>query len=580
MRTWKTCLTLAALPVALLLASPALATHTGGPVGTLVVHGPKGTCDGNVTANAGWAFVEVAPSSYDFVIPTPLAPVNFTGLELIYGGFGAPSAGVFISPTIGGASLAGLVLALSSVEYTQMETSGNPTDGASLFLNVDCDGDTVQDDFLIYYPVANGCLGAGSTWTTCVITPGSGGFVAGLGTAAACTYPTPPFDLTSFVGANPASAFPGFPTPALGFGSYLGPSGTPNSSYVDTLELKFLAPVFSGFDHIQFDFEDNCLETLTLPQYAGDADADCYCESGNPLVLNRDQCVGPPAITTDDNYDANGDFNNDTDGDGARECIDVCFADPAKIFPGACGCGVPDTDTDTDTVADCVDNCPADANTDQADGDADTVGDVCDNCPADANASQDDGDGDGVGDVCDNCPGVANAGQEDLDSDGAGDVCDDDDGAGLSLRRAIVALSPAAGKDRWSGQAELDTTLTPTFLADADASGITLALRDDNGVVIDSETWTGADCVRIGKNGSALKCKNAVGSQARFAKRPSVSFFRLTISVRNQALFGPALADTPLHVRLTTPVGIDRNDFVDACKQNANGRRTVCKETP
>src|SRR3546814_4315350 len=37
------------------------------------------------------------------------------------------------------------------------------------------------------------------------------------------------------------------------------------------------------------------------------------------------------------------------------------------------------------------------------DADADDIGDDCDNCPLDANANQADSDLDGAGDVCDNC---------------------------------------------------------------------------------------------------------------------------------------------------------------------------------
>ncbi len=63
------------------------------------------------------------------------------------------------------------------------------------------------------------------------------------------------------------------------------------------------------------------------------------------------------------------------------------------------GAGGP-TDTDGDTVPDSSDNCPAVANTNQADGDGDGVGDVCDNCVAVANSNQLDTDGDGTGDAC------------------------------------------------------------------------------------------------------------------------------------------------------------------------------------
>ena len=81
-------------------------------------------------------------------------------------------------------------------------------------------------------------------------------------------------------------------------------------------------------------------------------------------------------------------------------------------------------DADEDTVPDDQDNCPDDANVDQADFDEDGVGDVCDNCPDDANTNQADGDGDLVGNICDNCPDDANADQADSDGDGNGDACD------------------------------------------------------------------------------------------------------------------------------------------------------------
>jgi hypothetical protein len=47
-----------------------------------------------------------------------------------------------------------------------------------------------------------------------------------------------------------------------------------------------------------------------------------------------------------------------------------------------------------------------------------------DNCPFDANANQADADGDNVGDVCDNCPNAFNPAQTDADGDGAGNACD------------------------------------------------------------------------------------------------------------------------------------------------------------
>jgi hypothetical protein len=104
----------------------------------------------------------------------------------------------------------------------------------------------------------------------------------------------------------------------------------------------------------------------------------------------------------------------DTDGDGKGEACDVC---PGRFNPQQ-------IDTDTDRRGDECDNCPTAANADQADADGDGVGNVCDNCLFAANAAQVDRDGDGMGDACDNCPDTPNAAQKDSDGDGVGDACE------------------------------------------------------------------------------------------------------------------------------------------------------------
>jgi hypothetical protein len=101
--------------------------------------------------------------------------------------------------------------------------------------------------------------------------------------------------------------------------------------------------------------------------------------------------------------------------------------------------GVPGADDrDGDGVLDGDDNCPSIFNParpvdagQQGNSDGDAVGDVCDPCPLDADTTTcsvfnpNDFDGDGVDVPGDNCPDDANADQADADDDDKGDVCDD-----------------------------------------------------------------------------------------------------------------------------------------------------------
>ena len=66
-------------------------------------------------------------------------------------------------------------------------------------------------------------------------------------------------------------------------------------------------------------------------------------------------------------------------------------------------------DPDGDGTPNSADNCPDDANDDQADADQDAIGDACDNCPDDYNPDQNDTDNDGIGDVCDVGPPVSSS---------------------------------------------------------------------------------------------------------------------------------------------------------------------------
>jgi hypothetical protein len=60
---------------------------------------------------------------------------------------------------------------------------------------------------------------------------------------------------------------------------------------------------------------------------------------------------------------------------GACDLAEQCTGSSA-----ACPSDATSPDTDGDTVCDVADNCPNDANTDQANGDSDPLGDVCDPC--------------------------------------------------------------------------------------------------------------------------------------------------------------------------------------------------------
>ncbi len=84
-----------------------------------------------------------------------------------------------------------------------------------------------------------------------------------------------------------------------------------------------------------------------------------------------------------------------------------------------------------DTSGDAPDSAPdtIDAATDVdplaewVDGDRDAIPDRFDNCPDDANPDQADLDADGVGDACDVCPRAFDPAQADTDADGVGDAC-------------------------------------------------------------------------------------------------------------------------------------------------------------
>jgi predicted outer membrane repeat protein len=141
--------------------------------------------------------------------------------------------------------------------------------------------------------------------------------------------------------------------------------------------------------------------------------------------------------------------DTDSDNDGTPDCYDGCPNDPAKIEPGACGCGVADTDSDNDGMPDCNDGCPSDpakiapgacgCGVADTDSDNDGTPDCIDGCPNDpakiapgacgCGAADTDTDGDGVADCNDNCDTIANPNQLDCNANGVGDACEIASGA-------------------------------------------------------------------------------------------------------------------------------------------------------
>ena len=207
------------------------------------------------------------------------------------------------------------------------------------------------------------------------------------------------------------------------------------------------------------DGSDNC--PLKPNANQNDADSDsigdvCDTDRDGDGVLNTvDNC---PTVSNSDQDDADGDgigtaCDGDTDGDLVSDVVDNCPNDANASQDDLDGDGqgnVCDTDQDGDGVNNDVDAFPTDPQ-ESADADQDNIGDNADNCPATANSDQADSDGDGIGDVCDtndqdadgyeddvdNCPTVANGANEDdqldTDSDGLGNACDnDDDGDGVN----------------------------------------------------------------------------------------------------------------------------------------------------
>lgn len=221
------------------------------------------------------------------------------------------------------------------------------------------------------------------------------------------------------------------------------------------------------------------------------------------------------------------------------------------------------------------DACVGDSDPNAPDTDGDGICNTNDNCPDVANVDQSDVDGDGVGSACDNCFDFANPDQADTDDNGIGDACQT---PAMSLRVIKAVNRAAAGKDTWNASGNVDATSTPTILEDVDSGGVTVMLRNGDDAVIQTKTFTAAECTRTSPTAGSVRCKSG-SSRVVLNKGLATDFFRVSIKAGGVTL---AAAPTgPASVILDTPTGRHRFDYIDGCSSRGAGTTTfVCKDVP
>jgi hypothetical protein len=151
--------------------------------------------------------------------------------------------------------------------------------------------------------------------------------------------------------------------------------------------------------------------------------------------------VSSSCITTCNNdYDECSEISDDDCNPAKVTCINECLADAAKVA---------NLDDDSDGINDDVDNCPLNANADQADADNDNKGDICDTESSIADCSDGyDNDGDGKIDGAElNCFNKCKTGCQNDYSD-----CYEGDGSGCSADNLVCK----EGCDFDYGDADLD----------------------------------------------------------------------------------------------------------------------------
>lgn len=274
------------------------------------------------------------------------------------------------------------------------------------------------------------------------------------------------------------------------------PQGSDATPYTDNVRVSWAAQPIWAHDSDEDghpDDIDNCPQT---PNDQSNLDGDVHgdaCDDdidGDGWSNDEEAAAGSDAwneASTPDDRDADGHNNSaeaaagsdpddpastpdDPDADGYNNTQETAAGSDTHNATST------PVDPDADGVHSDEDNCPRDANPDQADADGDRIGDTCDTRPDDGPLG--DHDGDGSENRADNCPGVHNPDQADMDGDRRGDVCDTDiDGDGHVNVAEPFPEDPA----EWSDN-------------DGDGQGDNADADDDNDGLSDSaEASTGTD---------------------------------------------------------------------------------------
>lgn len=274
-------------------------------------------------------------------------------------------------------------------------------------------------------------------------------------------------------------------------------------------------------DDSVFDGIDNCPAVVNADQKNSDFDTSGgdACDANDDGDTRNDVNDNCPLITNEDQLNTDGDsFGNvcdgDDDGDGVNDANDAFPLDSEESADG-----------DNDTVGNNGDNCPQQANTNQANNDEDSQGDVCDgdddnDSVSDATETANgtnpllaDTDSDSVNDNTDNCALISNIDQLNSDNDATGNVCDaDDDNDTVADANdncpLITNSNQADGNDNGVGDA---CEAPPAQVAGFWLAAITAATESETGTVPGGGTLADICHTNVGskKAGVAFVKQNA-----------------------------------------------------------------------